>query len=77
MTEHFGGAAGNPSAGPTLNKNQANEPPEQEAQVVLAAMMKSPEKPLMSLIQELYPNPAGGFYAIITSSSLPEPLSRR
>jgi hypothetical protein len=62
MTELFAGAAGNPSGGPILNKNQGNQPPEWEAQEILGAMMSSPEKPLMSLIQERYPNRDTRFY---------------
>ena len=62
MTELFNGAAGNPSGGPTLNRNQGNQAPECDAQDILAAMMSSPEKPLMSLIQERYPNRDTRFY---------------
>jgi hypothetical protein len=62
MTEPFSGTGGHSIAGPTLNKNQGNEPPEWEAQAVLAAMMNSPEKPLMSLIQGRNPNQDTRFY---------------
>ena len=65
MAELFSGAKEHPGGGPTLNKNQENQPPEWEAQEILAAMMSSPEKPLMSLIQERYPNRETRFYGNI------------
>ena len=46
----------------TLSQNRGSESPEWVAQVLLAEMMKAPEKSPMSVIQERYPNRDNRFY---------------
>jgi hypothetical protein len=62
MTPPVDGPSERPGADPQLNKNPGNDSPLWAAQVVLAAMMSSPEKPLMTLIQERFPNRDNKFY---------------
>jgi hypothetical protein len=62
MTGPDGGSAELQRANPALNKSSGNESPAWAAQLALAAMMSSPERPLLALIQETFPTRDTKFY---------------
>src|ERR1041385_3123597 len=61
MNEVGSGTSG-PLSAFTLNQNCGNESPEWAAQVILAEIMKAPEKSPMGVLQERSPNRDNRFY---------------